>query len=161
MSGGLADALIAARLLARLPGPLGGICLRGSGPAVDCVLEALAELGRHKADLSRNFSTTWLETWLIMRLGRLDEARQRNEIFFPEMTRPFRLYLGTNWWFNPITQNLLLGERAKAVALMRDAVGFPEGRTVLRNGLGLDPRMRPFRDDPEIKAILAEPEGKK
>ncbi|HEX7630607.1 MAG TPA: tetratricopeptide repeat protein [Lacunisphaera sp.] len=123
--------------------------------------EALAELGRHKADLSRNFSTTWLETWLIMRLGRLDEARQRNEIFFPEMTRPFRLYLGTNWWFNPITQNLLLGERAKAVALMRDAVGFPEGRTVLRNGLGLDPRMKPFRDDPEIKAILAEPEGKK
>ncbi|GHC90513.1 magnesium chelatase subunit D [Novosphingobium pokkalii] len=44
MSGGLADALIAARLLARLPGPLGGICLRGSGPAVDRVLDALAML---------------------------------------------------------------------------------------------------------------------
>lgn len=44
MSGGLAEALIAARLLARSPGPLGGICLRGSGPAVDRVLEALAAL---------------------------------------------------------------------------------------------------------------------
>jgi hypothetical protein len=44
MSEGLADALIAARLLARSPGPLGGLCLRGCGPAVDRVLEALAML---------------------------------------------------------------------------------------------------------------------
>jgi hypothetical protein len=44
MGEGLADALIAARLLARSPGPLGGLCLRGCGPAVDRVLEALAVL---------------------------------------------------------------------------------------------------------------------
>jgi Flp pilus assembly protein TadD len=123
--------------------------------------DALAELGRHKADFSRNFSTTWLETWLLMRLGRLDEARQRNDAFFPELTRPFRLYLGTNWWFNPINLNLLLGDRAKAMALMRDGLGFPEGRTVLCNAFRFDPRMAPFRDDPEIKALLAEPEAKK
>jgi len=119
--------------------------------------EALAELGRHKADFSRNFSTTWLETWLLMRLGRLDEARKRNEVYFPELTRPYRFYLGTNWWFSPVTQNLLLGEHAKARDLIREAVGFQQGRTVLRHALRLDPRMAPFRDDPEIKMLLAEP----
>lgn len=119
--------------------------------------EALAELGRHKAILERNFATTWLETWLLMRLGRLDEARKRNDVFFPELGRPYRIGLGTNWWFNPIAQNLLLGEHAKARELMREAAGVPQGRTVLRNALRLDPRMAPFRDDPEIAALLAEP----
>ena len=122
--------------------------------------EALAELGRHKIILERNFSTTWLETWLLMRLGRLDEARRRNEVFFPELARPFRIGLGTNWWFNPITQNLLLGERTKALDLMREAAGFQQGGTVIRNALHLDPRMAPFRADPEIVALLAEPEAK-
>ena len=122
---------------------------------------ALAELGRHKPDLSRNFSTTWLETWLLMRLGRVDEARKRGDVFFPELVRPFRLNLGTNWWFNPITQNLLLGEHARALELMREAAGFPQGRVILRNAFRLDPRMAPFRDDPEIKALLAEPEAGK
>jgi hypothetical protein len=60
--------------------------------------------------------------------------------------------------FSPIHQNLLLGEHAKAVRLMRDAVGFPQGRTIIRNALRLDPRMAPFRNDPEITALLAEPE---
>jgi hypothetical protein len=92
-----------------------------------------------------------------MRLGRVDEARKRNEVFFPELARPFRIYLGTNWWFNPINQNLLLGEHAKALDLMRETVGFQLGRTILRNAFRLDPRMASFRDDPEIKALLAEP----
>ena len=37
----LADAMLAARLLAAAPGVLGGICLRGGGPARDLVIEAL------------------------------------------------------------------------------------------------------------------------
>jgi tetratricopeptide (TPR) repeat protein len=119
--------------------------------------EALAELHRHKVDISRNFSTTWLETWLLMRLGRRDEARARNAVFLPELARPYRIYLGSNWWFNPIVQNLMLGEHARAIQLMHETVGFQLGRTILRNMFGFDPRMAPFRDDPEIKALLAEP----
>ncbi|WP_432788061.1 magnesium chelatase subunit D [Novosphingobium rhizosphaerae] len=44
MSGALADALLAARLLAHSPAPLGGLCLHGGGPAADRVLAALAAL---------------------------------------------------------------------------------------------------------------------
>ncbi|WP_062786506.1 magnesium chelatase subunit D [Novosphingobium capsulatum] len=44
MSGGLADALMAARLLAHNPAALGGMCLRGGGPARDLVTQALAAL---------------------------------------------------------------------------------------------------------------------
>lgn len=117
--------------------------------------EALEELGRHKPDLQRNFSTLWLEPWLLMRLGRIDEAKARNKVSNGELRRPYRLALGTNWWFNPITSDLLLGERAAALELMRESAGFPHGLAILRNAFRLDPRMAPFRDDPEFVALLA------
>jgi magnesium chelatase subunit D len=44
MTSALADALIAARLLAQSPTALGGLCLRGGGPARDVVLDALRTL---------------------------------------------------------------------------------------------------------------------
>ncbi|MDR6511069.1 magnesium chelatase subunit D [Novosphingobium capsulatum] len=44
MNRGLADALLAARLLAHNPAALGGLCLRGGGPARDLVTQALAAL---------------------------------------------------------------------------------------------------------------------
>ncbi|MBB3358180.1 MULTISPECIES: magnesium chelatase subunit D [unclassified Novosphingobium] len=44
MNSGLADALLAARLLAQSPTALGGMCLRGGGPARDLVTQALAAL---------------------------------------------------------------------------------------------------------------------
>lgn len=55
-----------------------------------------------------------------------------------------------------------MGERETALALMREAgASDPEGRATLRSRLATDRRLAPFRDDPEIKALLAEPEGKK
>jgi hypothetical protein len=76
---------------------------------------------------------------------------------FAELPRPFRIYLGTNWWFSPIPSNLLMGERKNALALIREAVDFQYGRVVIRQALLHDPRMAPWRDDAEIKALLAEP----
>jgi tetratricopeptide (TPR) repeat protein len=123
--------------------------------------DAQAEMSRHMATQTRNFSTLWLDAWILMRLGRVDEARARNAVIFPELQRPFRIYLGTNWWFSPIPGNLLLGERGQAVALIREAVTFQYGRAVIRQALRSDPRMAPWRDDKEIAALLAEPEAKK
>ena len=119
--------------------------------------DAQAELSRHKPTQTRNFSTLWLDAWILMRLGRTDEARARNAVVFPELARPFRIYLGTNWWFSPIPGNLLMGEREQAVALIREAVGFQYGRGVIRQALRSDPRMAPWRDDKAIAALLAEP----
>ena len=39
----------------------------------------------------------------------------------------------------------------------RDAIGDPAGRLLLRNLFRADPKMAPFRDDPEVVAMLAEP----
>src|ERR1019366_6908923 len=86
-----------------------------------------------------------------------DEARARNAVIFPELSRPFRLYLGQNWWFNPIAFNLIIGEHAKALDLRREAVEFQNGRGILSVAMKIDPRMVPFRDDPEITALLVEP----
>ena len=105
------------------------------------------------------FSSVWLEAWLLARLGRLEEARTRNAVIFPEYRRPFRMYLGQGWWFNPIALNLMLGERAKAFDLMREAVDFQEGRRILRVALGLDPRLSVYRTDPQFRALLDAPDS--
>ena len=94
-----------------------------------------------------------------MRLGKMREARARNAVYFTELKRPYRQSgVFANWWiFSPIPINLLLGERGKAIDLMREASTIPVGRLVIRNAMRLDPRMVPFRNDPEIVKLLTEP----
>ncbi len=118
---------------------------------------AVAELAKHTAVANVSFRSMWLDAWLLARLGRGEEARTRNAVIFPEYPRPFQIYLGQNWWFNPITLNLIIGERAKALDLMREVVEFQDGRGIMRVAMKVDPRMAPFRDDPEIKALLTAP----
>jgi hypothetical protein len=71
--------------------------------------------------------------------------------------RPFRINLSADWLFHLIPLQLLLGERAKALELMREAASFPHGRRMMRNSIKVDPRVARFRVDPEIVALLAEP----
>ncbi|MEJ1970971.1 MAG: hypothetical protein WDM96_00120 [Lacunisphaera sp.] len=56
---------------------------------------------------------------------------------------------------------MLLGERANALALIHEGAVAPTFRAQLRVALRVDPRMAPFRDDAEIKALLAEPAGQR
>ena len=118
--------------------------------------EAQTELGRHKPVLTRNFNTVWLESWLLMRLGRLADARMRLAAVHAELRRPYRVYVGTNWLFGPITLSLLLGERAKVLELIQEAVQFQHGRLIIRNAMNIDPRMAPFRNDVQIVALLTD-----
>ena len=119
------------------------------------------EYAQHAAVNSVGFRSMWLEAWLLARLGRLEEARTRNAVIFPEYQRPFQMFLGQGWWFNPVALNLLLGERAKAYDLMQEAVDFQEGRRILRVALGLDPRLAAYRTDPQIRALLDAPDSTK
>jgi len=119
------------------------------------------EYAQHAAVNSVGFRSMWLEAWLLARLGRVEEARTRNAVIFPEYQRPFQMYLGQGWWFNPVALNLMLGERAKAYDLMREAVDFQEGRRILRVALGLDPRLAVYRTDPQIRALLDAPDSTK
>ena len=125
--------------------------------------EAYAEWRKKKQGSPLSAKEAWLEPYLLMRLGKMSEARARNAVYFTELKRPYRLSFAFTggWIFSAIPNNLLLGERGKAIDLMREAAAFPAGRLVMRNAMRLDPRMTPFRNDPEIVKLLAEPEAEK
>jgi hypothetical protein len=142
---------------------------------------ALAEVKRREAPEPGD---SWLirdEVWALHGMGRDSEARSLLRIVNEGVERPFRMGFGNSWWFTVIPCNLLLGERATAVQLIREAAARGEfgtgtvvlkaGSDVARNGypnsyrqvlyetMRIDPRMAPWRDDPEIKAILSAPAG--
>ena len=123
---------------------------------------ALDELLRARTLNAEDPQTYLNEAWIKHALGRADEARAALRIFNESLTRPYVISPMSTWWFQAIPANLLLGERETALTLMREAAtGVLPGRATIRSRLALDPRMAPFRADPEIIALLAEPEAKK
>ena len=119
--------------------------------------QAYAEWEKHKQELATIRRHAWIEPYLLFRLGRLAEARARNAVAFAGVPRPWRLSYNTDMWlFQPISHSLLLGERATALTLMKEAADGPVAKQVMRNALKLDPRMAPFRNDAEILKVLAE-----
>ncbi len=103
----------------------------------------------------------WLnhaEFWTLLGLDRKAEARLAFRRLLEAQRRPYAQSLFTGWWFTLIPGALLIGERDTALEFLRESVAtLPEGRGAIRVRMQLDPRMAPFRDDPEIKALLAEP----
>jgi hypothetical protein len=61
------------------------------------------------------------------------------------------------WWTSSLRACLLLDDRVEALTELREAVADAQGRLLLRNLFQVDPKMAPFRDDPEIVALLKEP----
>ena len=121
--------------------------------------EAYVEWRKQRQGSPLSAKEAWLEPYLLMRLGKISDARARNAVNFAELKRPYRLsFVFASWWiFSAIPINLLLGERGNAIDLMREASTIPADRLVMRNAIRLDPRMTPFRNDPEIVKLLAEP----
>ena len=143
---------------------------------------ALAELRARQARTPGNATLRSLEVWIAHGLGRDEEARTLNRTRLETIRRPYQFAALSDWWFSAIPCCLLIGDRATALTLIREAVtssgpaaasdraerlgeGAPEtaaagGRAALRMRVKFDPRMAPFRGDPEIQALLAEPAGK-
>jgi tetratricopeptide (TPR) repeat protein len=133
---------------------------------------ALTETRTRQAREPGNLRLQNVETSALLGLGRLDEARAANRVVMESVRRPYRYDPFETWWFSEIPRCLLLGERETALQLLREAAvgeaATPSGRiatwsshigvsTILRTAMKQDPRMAPFRDDPEIVALLAEP----
>jgi TolB-like protein/Flp pilus assembly protein TadD len=99
------------------------------------------------------------ELWAQIELGHHDEALAALGTNLEKRPRPYRWTMNFSWWTSALRGCLLLGERAQAMVLLKEACAEAPGRLLLRNLLRVDPAMAPFRDDPEIVALLAEPAG--
>ena len=97
------------------------------------------------------------ELWIQLGLGHREEARTALRFNVQRRPRPYRWNMNLTWWTSSLRACLLLDERAEALAELREACAEPQGRLLLRNLFRVDPKMAPFRDDPEIVALLAEP----
>jgi tetratricopeptide (TPR) repeat protein len=149
-----------------------------AGPTALLTADLLMRQG--KAELARQqYEAAWLEIqrmrttepariwlnhaefWTLLGLGRKAEAKLAFGRLVEAQRRPYGQSLFTGWWFTLIPGALLIGERDTALEFLRECVApQPEVRGAIRLRMQLDPRMAPFREDPEINAILAEPAGR-
>jgi hypothetical protein len=118
---------------------------------------ALVEVQRQKLAMPADLWVRRAEIWVMRGLGRLDEARALNRAFVEIIPRPIVLSPVVGWFFGSTPSSLLLEDRSLALTLLREGANGPFGREALRVHFRTDPRMKPFRDDPEIAALLAEP----
>ncbi len=140
---------------------------------------ALAEVRTRQARSPTDLALRGSEAWILLGLGRGEEVRQLNRILSENLRRPYGYAQLSDWWFTAIPFNLLTGDRVLALQLLREAVSTGarpprratedslgelsdhdmasgEARAALRLRFKFDPRMAPFREDPEIVALLAE-----
>ncbi len=95
--------------------------------------------------------------WVLIGLGRMEEARAIQRMLLQTLSRPWLSNITRAGWTNPIISCLLLDLRPDALSLLRDSSGDANCRRMLRSLFKLDPRLKPWRDDAEINALLAEP----
>jgi tetratricopeptide (TPR) repeat protein len=123
---------------------------------------ALAEIQKMRVSDPGRSNLSNVEFWTRLGLGQKEEARASYRRMIEGTRRPYAQSLFTGWWYTAIPGSLLFGERATALELLRESVAtLPESRAAYRVRFQMDPRMAPFRDDAEIKALLAEPAAAK
>lgn len=102
-----------------------------------------------------------VEFWTLLGLGRTEEAKVSYRRMVEGTRRPYAQDLVNGWWFTTIPAALLIGDRTTALTLLRESIETrPQSRAAFRLRFQIDSRMTPFRDDPAIKALLAEPAAK-
>lgn len=122
---------------------------------------AQGEIQRMRQTDPGRIGLSQVEFWTLLGLGRAEEARISYRRLVEGSRRPYAQDMVNGWWFTVIPGSLLIGDRATALILLRESVAtLPQSRAAYRLRFQIDPRMAPFRDDPEIKALLAEPEAK-
>lgn len=133
--------------------------MQGSPGAARVQFEAArAALAAAREKARTDSSLINLEAWTLWYLGRTDEARIAARPILERLARPFRLTPENNqWWWGPLAQLLVFGERERALELIREAAVEPMGRARLRTAFEIDPRLVALRTDAEIQALIAEP----
>ena len=120
---------------------------------------ALDEIKRALAADPTDLRPKRAELWVQLALGHREEALAALRVNLQKRPNPYRWNITLTWWTSSLRACLLLGERAEALTQLREACAEAQGRLLLRNLFRVDPKMAPFRDDPEIAALLAEPKA--
>ena len=118
---------------------------------------ALDEIKRALAADPTDLRPKRAELWVQLALGHREEALAALRVNLQKRPNPYRWNITLTWWTSSLRACLLLGERAEGMTQLREACAEPQGRLLLRNLFRVDPKVAPFRDDPEIAALLAEP----
>ncbi|MES1166645.1 MAG: hypothetical protein ABUL68_01450, partial [Pseudomonadota bacterium] len=118
---------------------------------------ALDEIKRTLAAAPTDLRPLRAELWVQLALGHREEALAALRVNLQRRPTPYHWNMNLTWWSSSLRACLLLGERAEAITQLREAREEPQGRLLLRNLFHVDPKMAPFRDDPEIVALLREP----
>lgn len=119
---------------------------------------AHSEIQRMRQTDPARIGLSQVEFWTLLGLGRLEEAKASHRRVVEGSRRPYLHDMVNGWWFTVLPGALLIGDRTTALTLLRESIELrPESRAAFRLRFQIDPRMAPFRDDPEIKALLAEP----
>jgi tetratricopeptide (TPR) repeat protein len=119
---------------------------------------AQGEIQRMRQTDPGRIGLSQVEFWTLLGLGRIEEAKLSFRRMVEGSRRPYAQDMVNGWWFTVIPGSLLIGDRTTALTLLRESVETrPDSRAAFRLRFQIDPRMAPFRDDPEIKALLAEP----
>ena len=123
---------------------------------------AQGEIQRMRQTDPGRIGLSQVEFWTLLGLGRLEEAKASHRRVVEGSRRPYAQDMVNGWWFTVIPGSLLIGDRTTALTLLRESVETqPQTRAAFRLRFQIDPRMAPFRDDPDIRALLAEQEAKK
>ncbi len=121
---------------------------------------ALEELHRMQAADLTDIRPIRGELWVQLALKNREEARAALRLNLQKAPHPYRWHFIMTWWSSSLRACLLLGEREAALTQLKEACAEPQGRLILRNLFHVDPAMAPFRDEPAIVALLAEPAAK-
>ncbi len=121
---------------------------------------ALAEIRRALAADPTDLRPHRAALWVQLALGHRDETLAELRLNLQRRPTPYQWTMNHRWWTSTLRACLLLGERAEAITELKEATVEAQGRLLLRNLFHVDPKMAPFRDDPEIVALLADPAAK-
>ncbi len=117
---------------------------------------ALEEIRRAQTTDPTDLRPRRAELWVQLALDRREEALAALRVNLQKAPHPYVWKINMTWWTSAPRACLLLGERASALTLLKEACADPQSRLLLRNLFRVDPKMAEFRNKPEIAALFAE-----
>jgi hypothetical protein len=121
---------------------------------------ALTEVRERQARSATDVELRVLEMWILHGMGRTVEAGALYRDFVqPTLPRPLQIESLNYWWFGGLPSCLLIGDRATALEMIREATGAAdstarETRAALRLRLQFDPRLASWWNDPAVQTMV-------